>query len=128
MVTRGLAWSGSGATGSPRITAAYWVSPGSTTLARRFWSLYCGFVAGSIMIRAKVMPSSWRRPCSRRWRRAASLGSCGSSPSALSIMARKVALLMFQPLETPFSSSLPPATVKFCQSLRRAKGPSTTVS
>ena len=51
---------------------------------------------------------------------AASLMSCGSSPSALSIMARKVLLEIFQAIETPFSSTLPPCTVNICQNLRRA--------
>ena len=43
-------------------------------------------------------------------------------------MARNVLLEIFQPIDTPFSSSLPPATVNICQNFRRAWGPSTTVN
>jgi hypothetical protein len=43
-------------------------------------------------------------------------------------MARNVRLLIFQPIEAPFSSTLPPATVKLCQNLRRTRRPSTTVN
>ncbi len=43
-------------------------------------------------------------------------------------MARKMRFEMFQPMETPFSSTLPPETVKSCQNFRRACGPSTTVN
>ena len=42
------------------------------------------------------------------WPCVASLMSSGSSPSALSIMARSVLLVIFAPIETPLSSSLPP--------------------
>ena len=40
---------------------------------------------------------------------AASLMSSGSSPSALSIIDRKVDLVIFQPMDTPCSSTLPPS-------------------
>ena len=59
---------------------------------------------------------------------AGSLISWGSRPSALSIMARKIPLEIFQPIETPCSSSFPPETVKVCQNLRRMCGPTVTVN
>ena len=81
------------------------------------------------MIRAtKVMPSSCFRPWMTRFAFAAALSSFGFSPSALSIIARNALLAMFQPFDWPFSSTLPPATVKVCQNFRRANGPSTTVN
>ena len=43
-------------------------------------------------------------------------------------MPRNMRLEMFQPTDAPFSSTLPPDTVKRCQNLRRAWGPSTTVN
>ncbi|CEG09689.1 hypothetical protein BN961_03119 [Afipia felis] len=49
-------------------------------------------------------------------------------PSALSITPRMVRLVISQPSETPFSSTLPPDTVSACQNLRRMCGPSITVN
>ena len=43
-------------------------------------------------------------------------------------MARNVDFEIFQPIDWPFSSTLPPATVKLCQNLRRACGPSRMVN
>ena len=107
---RGLALTGSGCTLSPRMMAAYCGSPGSTTLASLLASLYCGLDAGSTMMRAaNTMPSSCFKPWMTRFCLAAGLSSCGSSPSALSTIARNALLEMFQPFDWPLSSSLPPA-------------------
>src|SRR5512134_2349821 len=87
---RGLALIGSGATVSHRMTGAYCGSPGRTTAASLFASLYCALEAGSIMMRAaKAMPSSCFKPWITRFCLAVSLTSCGLSPRALSIIARK---------------------------------------
>ena len=103
------------------MTRAYSGSPGSTMLAIRLLPPALPSFLGSTMMRAaKTMPSSWRSPSILRLSRAAGLSSLGSSPTAESIMARNEDLAMFQPMDSPFSSRFPPATVKFCQNLRRA--------
>src|SRR5919106_1172427 len=120
---------GLGATSSPFMTARHSFSLGSTARSSLFLSGYRGSVLGSIAILAtKVMPSRSARPRSRRLAFASSLLSSGSRPSALSIMARNVRLLIFQPIEAPFSSTLPPETVKACQNLRRTNLPPVTGS
>src|SRR5690606_33312498 len=97
---RGGALTGSGGTVSPRMIAACCGSSGRTTFAIRFWSRYWGLEAGSTMIRAaKTMPSRCLSPGSTRLALASGLSSLGSSPRALSTIARKVDFEIFQPID-----------------------------
>ncbi len=86
------------------------------------------FDGSTLILAAKEIPERADRPRSSRLAFAASLMSCGLSPSALSIIARKVPLEIFQAIDTPCSSTFPPATVKFCQNLRLACGPTSSVN
>ena len=67
-------------------------------------------------------------PNEKEWKLVMDGKEVPASPSALSIMARKVLLEIFQAIETPFSSTFPPWTVNICQNLRLACGPSATVN
>ena len=85
-------------------------------------------LASTLILATKVMPERSAKPRRMRFALVASLMSSGSRPSALSIIARSVLLVIFAPIETPFSSSLPPETVRVCQNFRRMCGPSATVN
>lgn len=111
------------------MTSFHSFSSGRMGRSRTLRSPYLGSRLGSTPILAtKPIPLSWESPSSLRLFFALSLMSEGSSPRALSIMARNTRLLMFQPMDWPLSSGLPPMTVKLCRNLRRACVPSAIVN